>query len=105
MRRAVTFVALMAVWLLGGCNQNPTTSQNLSAASTNAASTERTVYHARGVVKEIISPTKARIQHEAIPGYMPAMTMPLEAKNTNEIATVKAGDQITFDLVVTADDG
>jgi protein SCO1/2 len=36
---------------------------------------------------------------------MAAMTMPFEAKNTNELANVKVGDQITFDLVVTANDG
>jgi protein SCO1/2 len=105
MRRVVTFVALMAIPFLVGCNQNATTSRNSSDASTNSASTERTIYHTRGVIKEIISPTKARIQHDAIPGYMPAMTMPLEAKSTNELATSKVGDQITFDLVVTADDG
>ena len=28
-----------------------------------------------------------------------------DAKNTNELANVKAGDQISFDLVVTGDDG
>jgi protein SCO1 len=105
MRRAVTFVALAAISLLVGCNQNTATSPTASTTSTNAAPKEQTVYHTRGVIKEIISPTKARIQHEAIPGYMPAMTMPLEAKNTNELTAVKAGDQITFDLVVTADDG
>jgi protein SCO1/2 len=36
---------------------------------------------------------------------MAAMTMPFDAKNTNELANVKVGDQITFDLVVTANDG
>jgi protein SCO1/2 len=108
MRRAVTFVALVAVWFLAGCNQKATSSsdsRSSASVSQNAASSERTVYRTRGVIKEIISPTKARIQHEAIPGYMPAMTMPLEAKNTNELAAVKVGDQITFDLVVTGDDG
>src|SRR3954471_7560286 len=100
MRRAVTFVALLGVSFWVGCNQKASSSQ-----TNEAASSERTIYHTRGVVKEIISPTKGRIQHEAIPGYMPAMTMPLDAKNTNEFAGVKVGDQISFDLVVTGDDG
>ncbi len=105
MRRVITFGALLVVCLSVGCNQKTSNSQPPATASTNAASTERTIYHTRGIIKEIISPTKARIQHETIPGYMVAMTMPFEAKNTNELATVKAGDQITFDLVVTGDDG
>jgi protein SCO1/2 len=105
MRRALTVVTSIAIGFLLGCNQNATTSKTPSSSSANTASAERTIYHTRGVIKEIISPTMARIQHEAIPGYMPAMTMPLEAKKTNELATAKVGDQITFDLVVTGDDG
>src|SRR3954463_5311996 len=100
MRRAVTFVALLGVSFWVGCNQKASSSQ-----TNEAASSERTIYHTRGVVKEIISPTKGRIQHEAIPGYMPAMTMPLDAKNTNEFAGVKAGDHIKFDMVIAGDDG
>lgn len=76
-----------------------------AAPATNAAATGRQVYKTRGVVKEIISPTRARIAHEEIPGYMQAMTMPLDAKNTNEFAAVKEGDEITFDMVVTEEDG
>jgi protein SCO1/2 len=57
------------------------------------------------VVRQIISPTRAKIEHEDIPGYMPAMVMPLDVKNTNEFAGIKVGDQISFDMVVTADDG
>jgi protein SCO1/2 len=92
------FVTAMAMFAVG-CNQKA------EPTSTRQSATNRQVYHVRGVVREIVSPTRARIQHEAIPGYMPAMTMPLDTKNTNELASIKTGDRIKFDMVVTGDDG
>lgn len=107
MRRVVTIIALFQALFFVGCGEKTAVSGSSSstANTNNAAATNRTVYHTRGVVREIVSPTRARIQHEAIPGYMPAMTMPLDAKNPNELANLKQGDAIAFDLVVTGDDG
>jgi protein SCO1/2 len=101
MRRAVSIVALLFVCLFIGCNKQTTAPQNAQGSG----SANRHVYILRGVVKEIISPTKAKIQHEAIPGYMEAMTMDFDVKNTNELAKIKVGDQIKADMVVTEDDG
>ena len=98
MRRAVSIVALLFAFFFSGCNKQTPTSQD-------ASSKNRRVYQLRGVVKEIISPTKAKIQHEAIPGYMEAMTMDFDVKKTNELARIKVGDQIKADMVVTEDDG
>jgi len=39
-----------------------------------------------------------------MPSYMDAMTMPFDAKTTNELANVRAGDEMEFRLVVTTDD-
>lgn len=101
--------AFVCALLFVGCNKNsapaPATQTAEAAATNNASAGKREVYKARGVVKEIVSPSRARIAHEAIPNYMPAMTMALDAKNTNELAGIKEGDQITFDLVTTDDDG
>src|SRR5689334_17682862 len=93
---ALTFIS--GLWL--GCNQN-------NAKSETAAPPQPTkqVYNARGFVKELFLPNAAKIAHEKIPGYMEAMTMKLEVKNTNELNGLKVGDQITFNMVVTADDG
>jgi protein SCO1/2 len=58
----------------------------------------------RGVIQKI--PEGARrvsIKHEKIPGYMAAMTMDFTLKNTNELAGLQPGDEITFTLVVTDD--
>jgi protein SCO1/2 len=56
----------------------------------------------KGVVKELEPDGRtAVIRHEAIPNYMPAMTMPFEVKDTNLLRGVQVGDAITFHLVVT----
>ena len=62
-------------------------------------------YAVRGVVQALASDQHhATIRHEAIPGYMPAMTMDLSVKNPAELKGLAAGDEIAFTLVVTASD-
>ena len=41
------------------------------------------------------------IRHEAISNYMDAMTMPFKVKETNELAGLRIGDEISFRLEVT----
>lgn len=43
----------------------------------------------------------ATINHEAIPGYMDAMTMEFAVKNAADLERMKPGDRVTGDLVVT----
>lgn len=63
------------------------------------------VYQVKGILKEILPGGEVvKIQHEKIPGYMEAMTMPLDVKDTNEITGLKPGDILTFNMVVTPDD-
>ena len=62
-------LALLALipWLVASCAQRqPVESQSRS-------------FHTRGVVKEV-RPTTLVIDHEAIPDYMDAMTMPFNVK-------------------------
>ena len=76
----------------------------LILSSSILAQTTQT-YPARGVVKQIAPDHRhATIKHEAIPGYMLAMTMDLSVRDTNGLNAISPGDVITFDLVVTADD-
>jgi protein SCO1/2 len=90
-------IFICGLLLVAGCNPEPATPP--PAAGTNQ------VYSARGVVQSVAPDHRhAAIKHEAIPGYMAAMTMDLSVKNTNEINGVLAGDEITFNLVVTEDD-
>ncbi|HVY70218.1 MAG TPA: SCO family protein [Verrucomicrobiae bacterium] len=63
-------------------------------------------YEVKGVLREIRKGgSQALIAHEDIPGYMEAMTMALDVKDTNELAGLHPGDALTFRMVVTSDDG
>jgi protein SCO1/2 len=58
-----------------------------------------------GVVREVEPDgLTVTVKHEAIPNYMAAMTMRFRAKDTNELAGLKAGDQIAFRLLATEDE-
>ena len=89
---------LAGLFLTLGCNGPVPTVTKQPAAVTNT-------YAVKGVIQKIEDESTLRIAHEDIPGYMAAMTMPLTVRNTNEIAGLRAGDQITFNMVVTPDDG
>ena len=59
-------------------------------------------YDVRGIVREISPDHRtARIQHQAIVGYMSAMTMDFNVKDTNELNGISSNDEITFKLTVT----
>ena len=62
-------------------------------------------YAVRGVVRQIAPDHRhVTIQHEAIPGYMMAMTMDFSVRDTNALRQLAPGDQIDFTLTVTTDD-
>ena len=88
---------LCGLLLALGCKRE-TTAPPISA-------TTNQTYSVRGVVQAVAPDFHhATIKHEKIPGYMAAMTMDLSVKNTNELKSISAGDEITFTLVVTAND-
>lgn len=101
--------------LLAGCAKAPESPDAPVSAATNAptftstnaaAATNRQVFHVKGVIQELKpAENEAVIRHEEIPNYMPAMTMSLEVRNTNELAGLAPGDEITFSMIVTEDDG
>jgi protein SCO1/2 len=101
--------AIAAAFLLTACAENspketPGTVSTKSSVKTNAL--DRQEFAARGVVKEL-HPEKGEvvIKHEAITNYMPAMTMPFDVKNTNELAGLGTNDTVSFTMVVTKDNG
>lgn len=58
-----------------------------------------------GVVKSVDPKEhKLTVDHKDIPGFMAAMTMPYSAGKTEDLTKVAAGDHITADVVVTAND-
>ncbi len=48
---------------------------------------------------------QVEIQHQEIPGYMPAMTMPFDVKDTNELTGLQPGQRVAFRLIVTDTEG
>ncbi len=79
-----------------------------SSDGTATAPEQRTqqVFQVKGVIIELHPEEKmVRIKHEEIPGYMQAMTMSFEVRDTNELAWLEAGDTVTFRMTVTDTDG
>src|SRR6266567_596866 len=74
------------------------------ASETNVAATgiilegiTQQVFQVKGVIKKLKPDGKTvDIRHEEIPNYMPAMTMPFEAKEPKELTGLKAGDAVSF---------
>jgi protein SCO1/2 len=73
-----------------------------AGSACNASSkNEHRVYTLQGQVLSIDSARKmATIKHEEIVGFMPAMTMPYEAKEARLLAGLEPGDLITAKLTV-----
>ena len=78
----------------------------LAILAISCSSEKRTTYQVKGVIKEISADRKeAQIEHENIPGYMEAMTMKFDVKDTNELKGLQANDQVAFRMIVTENDG
>lgn len=89
--------------LLAGCGKTP--DETTSSATSGPIAHER-IFQVKGVVVEVKPDAKAvTIKHEEIPGYMPAMTMPFAVKDTNVLAGIQQGDEVSFRMIVTDDDG
>src|SRR5450759_1534866 len=94
MKQIIVLAAAMIA--LAGCKPE---------ASTSPAAATKQTYAVRGVVQAIPPDHRhATIKHEKIPGYMAAMTMDFSVRDTNALAGLAPGDEITFKLVVTTDD-
>ena len=64
------------------------------------------VFEVKGIVREVLPQRRqVKIEHEKIPNYMDAMTMPFEVKDARELAGLQPGDRVSFRMVVTAKDG
>jgi protein SCO1/2 len=100
--RSGSSLALVLMLGLSGCGKDPAA----LGQETSPAKAEVNTYPVKGVVKELLpGGASVKIRHEAIPGYMEAMTMPFDVKHTNELTKLKPGDVVKFNLVVTPDDG
>lgn len=98
-------LAVAAFLLAAICGHSqPSISAPFDSAS--ATPTNQQFYDAKGVVQELDPDGKTVvIKHDAITGYMGAMTMPFVAKYPDELQGLRGGDAVTFRLVVTAKEG
>jgi protein SCO1/2 len=100
-------IRLLPVLLLGlsllplGCTSTDAPSSTDAAASTDVAVT---TYDVRGRVVERQTDRTLLVDHEAIPGYMPGMTMAFSAKTPQEIDGVSIGDAIRFQYLVSGNE-
>jgi protein SCO1 len=93
--RAYFSGVLVALALLAGCHSAPPAVQQ--AAQNSAVK----VYHLRGKVIATDPATgELTVAHEAIPGFMDAMTMPYKMKNPGILSDLHPGDEITADVLV-----
>jgi protein SCO1 len=87
--------ALLFLAAVSGCHSGPPAEQ---ASAQNAGVK---VYHLRGkVINTNAASGEVTVAHEAIPGFMDAMTMPYKLKDPNILSELHPGDVITADLLV-----
>ncbi len=95
--KQLNLFSILLLILAAGCKPQP-------AATDGAAPTGKT-FEAHGIIRQIAADRhSATIQHDAIPGFMSAMTMDFTVKSTNELNGIAPNDEINFQLVVGDDD-
>jgi protein SCO1/2 len=91
--KRVLFSTFLACFVLAGCRSSQGPKDQPGAGVS--------VYHLRG---KVVSTDAAHgivvIDHEDIPGFMEAMTMPYQLKDPSVIADLHKGDVITADVLV-----
>src|ERR1035441_2834215 len=98
MMRRLHTSPLLALIVLAGCH-----SAHQPPAQPSAAQNFK-VYKLRGkVVSTDAAKGEATLDHEAIPGFMEAMTMPYKLKDASILGELHPGDVITADLLVSTD--
>lgn len=93
---AIALLAIVIGWFLGSrLNSDSQPGDSVSSAGATGQ------LH-RGVIGQIVRVSPAdgvmTVDHEAVEGFMPAMTMDLPLADAQELAAFAPGDQIVFDL-------
>ncbi len=99
MIRRLLACSLLAFLVFSGCRSG----QNASPGQTSANPTYK-VYKLRGKVVSTDATTgEVTLNHEAIPGFMEAMTMPYKLKDASILGELHPGEIITADVLVSPD--
>ncbi len=90
--------SLLAVAVLAGCHSGQ------KNGAVGSAAQNFKVYKLRGkVVSTDSAKGEVTLNHEAIPGFMEAMTMPYKLKDASILTELHPGDVITADVLVSQD--
>ena len=107
MRCGILVLSVALLVLTSSCEkESPKTTTAPPPAPVAPANTSTQIFQVNGVVIEVKPAEKTvRIKHEKIPGYMDAMTMAFDVKDTNELTGLSAGDTVAFRMNVMEKDG
>ena len=98
MIRRLLACSLLGIAVLAGCHAGR--SDNADASS----SQNFKIYKLRGkVVSTDAAKGKVTLDHEAIPGFMDAMTMPYKLRDASILGELHPGDVVTADVLVSKD--
>lgn len=98
MIRSLFVFLVLACVALAGCHSGPQPDPQSSTAANFH------VYKLRGkVVSTDTAKAQVTLDHESIPGYMDAMTMPYKLKDANIVSELHPGDMLTADILVPRD--
>jgi protein SCO1 len=93
--RKLLLVTVIGIVAVAGCHRQQ------SGAEDSAITTSYKVYKLRGkVIANQPATGEITVKHEAIPGFMDAMTMPYRLKDPSILSELHPGDIITADLLV-----
>jgi len=93
--RRFLVITVIAISALAGCHHEQ------QPAETSVAGSNYKVYKLRGKVVSTNPATgEVTLNHEAIPGFMDAMTMPYKLKDPNILSELHPGDVLTADVMV-----
>jgi len=91
-------VSLLGLVLLTGCHSDRKIGTSVSSGQ------QFKTYKLRGkVVRTDAAKGAVTLNHDAIPGFMDAMTMPYKLKDSNVLSELHPGDMITADVLVPQD--
>ena len=116
-RISICRVTLAAAILVCGCSKRPDTPRNVAGAENpqrtrldlhqaHAPARESKEYKLVGEVRKIEKESQeVTIRHEAIPGFMEAMTMPFRIEDVAVLDDLRVGDQVEGKLQVDLENG
>lgn len=101
--RAILTVFVAALFVVA-CSGGESTSQEQSEPAASESVAAQQNFEGKGVVEAIdLEAGQVTLTHENIEGFMNAMTMPFDVKNSAILEELEDGMEVNFTVVVEAD--